>query len=107
MLGDGSTIIPSSRTISVASGEGGAVRTRVISSSRLLSDGGGESVDLVQQAMPAATTRSGSRGKRVATDSESQHGSIRTAGVKAEPVPPHKRPRRTKSGAGSVIVGAA
>lgn len=109
MLGDGSAIIPSSRTISVASGGNSASATRVISSSRLLSDGGGArsedgtsnrgSSQLEAQHLTAATDSRRSNRKRVVTGEKLQHG-------KAESVPPHKRPRRTKAGAGS-LAGAA
>ena len=121
MLGDGNTVTPTSRTISVAIGEDSVEPTaRVISSSRLLSDGGGgKSVDgslggsslggrgggqLATQRLTADSRHS--RKQRGATGEKLQHGKRATAGVKPEPVPPHKRPRRTEAGAGS-IAGAA
>ncbi len=117
MLGGDGTIIPNSRTISVATGEHSTTGTRVISSSRLLSDGGGgRSMDgtldsragdrsATQQLSAVIGRTRNDKKKGVVTGDKLQHGK-RTADIHAVPVPPHKRPRRTKAGAGS-LAGAA
>ena len=97
-LGDDGTIFPSSRTISVASGEADTAAARVISSSGLLGGRGGflgAAQGFVARDTTVATESSHSEGQSsFAIDSGAQQIIPSVADVRPDTVPRHRRPRR-------------